>query len=71
MVNENLYNLHITIRSPISTPEFSEIGDAIIFFWYPIHEGGRAVANTVFGDVNPSERLSITVSKISKSITRI
>ena len=55
--------LVLTGGSPICTPELSEIADAILFIWYPGQEGGRAVADAIFGDVNPSGRLCITFPK--------
>jgi beta-glucosidase len=55
--------LVLTGGSPICTPELSEIADAILFVWYPGQEGGRAVADAIFGDVNPSGRLCITFPK--------
>lgn len=55
--------LVLTGGSPICTPELSEIADAIIFAWYPGQEGGLAVADAIFGDVNPSGRLCITFPK--------
>jgi beta-glucosidase len=55
--------LVLTGGSPVCTPELSEIADAIIFVWYPGQEGGRAVADALFGDVNPSGRLAITFPK--------
>jgi len=55
--------LVLTGGSPIATPELSEIADAILFVWYPGQEGGLAVADAIFGDVNPSGRLCITFPK--------
>lgn len=55
--------LVLTGGSPICTPELSEIADAILFVWYPGQEGGHAVADALFGDINPSGRLAITFPK--------
>ncbi|MDR3652527.1 MAG: glycoside hydrolase family 3 N-terminal domain-containing protein [Paludibacter sp.] len=60
--------LVLTGGSPICTPELSEIADAILFVWYPGQEGGRAVADAIFGDVNPSGRLSITFPKSASQL---
>ena len=34
--------------------------DAVVDVWYPGQQGGRAVADVLFGDVNPGARLPIT-----------
>ncbi|MDR0443224.1 MAG: glycoside hydrolase family 3 C-terminal domain-containing protein [Treponema sp.] len=50
--------LVLTGGSPIAFPE--DIADAIIFAWYPGEQGGKAVADIIFGDVVPSGKLPIT-----------
>jgi beta-glucosidase len=50
----------LTGGSPIAAPEVHELADAVLFVWYPGEQGGRGVADILFGDQNPSGRLPIT-----------
>jgi len=55
--------LVVTGGSPIALGEIEDLVEAILFVWYPGMEGGRAVANVLFGDVAPAGRLPITFPK--------
>jgi len=50
--------LVLTGGSPIAYPE--DLVDAVIFAWYPGEQGGKAVADIIFGDTVPSGKLPIT-----------
>ena len=45
---------------PLDLSEESEYADAILEAWYPGTMGGYAVADILFGDCNPSGKLSVT-----------
>jgi beta-glucosidase len=46
--------------SAITMSSWLDRVDAVLDVWYPGEEGGRAVADVLFGDANPSGRLPIT-----------
>jgi beta-glucosidase len=55
--------LVLTGGSPIALGEIEEMVQAIVFVWYAGQEGGRAVANVLFGDTAPSGKLPLTFPK--------
>ena len=55
--------LALTGGSPIALGKVEEMVDAILFVWYPGMEGGRAVADVLFGDISPSGKLPLTFPK--------
>lgn len=48
---------------PNSIPEIAEKAHAILECWYLGQEGGRAVADVLFGDYNPGGRLPISIPR--------
>jgi beta-glucosidase len=48
--------------------DFADDIDSIIYAYLPGNEGGRAIADILFGDVNPSGKLPITYPKFVNSL---
>ncbi len=55
--------LVLTGGSPIALGDLEDIMEAIVYVWYPGQEGGKAVADVLFGDVAPSGKLPLTFPK--------
>ncbi len=48
---------------PYAIPELARQAQAILAAWYPGQEGGHAVAEAIFGLINPSGKLCISVPR--------
>ena len=55
--------LVLTGGSALAIPDAHEFCDAVLQVWYPGCEGGRALADVLFGDASPSGKLPITVPR--------
>jgi beta-glucosidase len=53
----------LTSGGGVDTTEWLARVPALVQAWYPGQEGGRAVAEILFGDVNPSGRLPVTFER--------
>ena len=61
-VNENAVVVMLT-GSPVDMTEWVDEANAVVQTWYNGMEGGRALAEVLFGDVNPSGKLPVTFPK--------
>ena len=58
--------LILNSAGPVETGEFIDQADALLWVYYPGMQGGRAAADILFGDVNPSGKLPLTFPKRCK-----
>lgn len=49
--------------SPVEMSNWIDRADTVVQFWYSGSEGGTALAEVLFGDVNPSGKLPVTFPK--------
>ncbi len=52
----------VNAGSPVTMPWLDEVA-AVIYAWYPGQEFGRALADVLFGEVNPAGRLPMTLPR--------
>lgn len=45
---------------PLIVEEVLDYSDAVLLAWYPGMQGGRAVAEAIFGEINPAGRLPVS-----------
>ena len=53
----------LTGGSPVEMGEWIQSAEAVVWNWYAGTEGGRALAEVIFGEVNPSGKLPETFYK--------
>jgi beta-glucosidase len=46
---------------PLGIPVEAKLASAVVYAWLPGHEGPEAIADVLFGDVNPGGKLPITI----------
>lgn len=55
--------LIVVAGRPLAIPNETDLADAVLFAFYPGFEGGRAIAEILTGETNPSGKLPISVPK--------
>ncbi len=55
---------------PVTMPWIDNVG-AVLQAWYPGIRGGEAIARILFGDVNPSAKLPVTVPKSEADLPQV
>jgi len=63
--NDNVVVVNLS-GSPVLMKGWKSMANAIVQAWYPGQEGGRAVANLLFGKMNPSGKLPCSFIKSQK-----
>jgi len=53
----------LNVGAPVSVEKWIDQTPAVVNAWFPGQEGGHAIADVLFGDVNPSGRLPVTFPK--------
>ena len=61
-INDNVIVVYVNGK-PISEPWIQDNIPSIIEAWEPGNLGGRAVAEIIFGDINPSGKLPLTIPR--------
>jgi len=60
--------LVITGGGPVTLTGVDTLADAILYVGYPGEEGGNAVADVIFGDINPAGRFPVTIVKSTSDL---
>ncbi len=53
----------VNAGSNVDMSRWADAVPALVYLWYPGQEGGQAAAEILFGDVNPSGKLPVTLEK--------
>ena len=56
---------------PFAMPSIAEQASAIIEAWFPGQAGSRAIVDTLFGDLNPGGKTTLTLQSNSRRSTRV